>query len=78
MIEESVIPGIDDFVDNVDLLESMTHQDFSKLLSTYSLSPVTKQNYEMKFHKAKRITKRDKAKSRITAPCLKLLQPLTQ
>lgn len=45
MIEEDNIPGIDQFVDNVDLLESMTHQDFSKLLASYSLSPATKHAY---------------------------------
>ena len=78
MMEEDNIPGIGLFVDNVDLLESMTNQDFSKLLSGYSLNPSTKHAYEIKFQKAKRIYKRDKAKTRTTAPCLKLLQPLIE
>ena len=77
-IMENELPGIDEFVNNVDLLESMNSQDFTKLLNSYSLSNSTKQAYETKFQKAKRIYKRDKAKTRTFAPCLKLLQPLIE
>lgn len=55
----------------------MNTQDFSKLLLNYDLSTKARQSYEAKFQKAKMIYKRDKAKTRNSASCLKLLQPLS-
>ena len=55
--------------------EGMSSEEFNKLL--YNLSPSDKQAYEAKFQKAKRICKRDKAKTRTSEASLKLLQPLS-
>lgn len=75
LMQGEEVPEIDEIMDDIDV-ETMNNQDFSKLLSNYNLSPSIKQAYETKFHKAKRIYKREKAKTRVTTPCLKLLQPL--
>lgn len=75
-LEDESIPGMGEVMDKIDF-ETMNNQGFSKLLADYDLSPEVKQAYETRFQKAKRIYKREKAKTRVSAPCLKLLQPLT-
>ena len=55
----------------------MSSEEFNKLIVSYDLNPSDKQAYEAKFQKAKRICKRDKAKTRTSEASLKLLQPLS-
>ena len=74
-MEEESHPPIEGLLQTIDV-ETMNLQEFSQLLQQYPITHQQRLSYQASFQKAKRIGKREKAKTRTNAPCLKLLQPL--